>query len=87
MTATFWSYVHDEDKFNFTYQKFEEKVEDDLRMLTSFVINATRDYGYDGQIEGWEYDWTFPKALLFTITIMTTIGTYINKHLNVNKVW
>jgi hypothetical protein len=25
-------------------------------------------------VEGWSHDWYFPNALLFTITIMTTIG-------------
>ena len=24
--------------------------------------------------DDWEYDWDFPKAWLFTITIMTTVG-------------
>ena len=49
----------------------------DINLFISYVINATKDHGYDGEIEGWEYFWhpnQFPKALLFTITIMTTIG-------------
>ena len=58
--------------------RFNDKVEDDLKLFISYIINATVDYDYDGEIEGWEYFWhpdEFPKALLFTITIMTTIGT------------
>ena len=26
------------------------------------------------QEEGWDYDWSFTSALLFTVTIMTTVG-------------
>ena len=26
------------------------------------------------KVEGWEYDWTIPKTLVFTISVMTTIG-------------
>ena len=58
--------------------RFNDKVEDDLKLFISYVINATLDYNYDGEIEGWDFFWhqdQFPKALLFTITIMTTIGT------------
>ena len=49
----------------------------DINLFISYVINATQNHNYDGEIEGWEYFWhpnQFPKALLFTITIMTTIG-------------
>ena len=45
----------------------------DLDTLKKFVISYHHDYGYDGT-EDWEYDWTFAKAFLFTVTIMTTIG-------------
>ena len=31
-------------------------------------------FSYDGEIEGWEYSWTFPNALLFTVSIMTMVG-------------
>jgi hypothetical protein len=41
--------------------------------LTNFVIQYYNDYNYD-TTDDWTYAWTFPKALLFTITIMTTIG-------------
>jgi len=73
----FWEYATNIDRFNYTEEAFNNKTEDDLKLFISYVINATRDYKYDGEIEGWEFFWhqdQFPKALLFTITIMTTIG-------------
>ena len=48
----------------------------DLDTLKKFVISYHNDYNYD-MTEDWEYDWTFPKAFLFTVTIMTTIGKHM----------
>lgn len=42
--------------------------------MEQFIISAVESYKYDGTVDDWQYDWTYPKALLFTITIMTTIG-------------
>ena len=72
--GTFWNYVYDKDRYNFTQDKFVNESERDIRTFVQFVVNATRDYSYDGSVDGWEKSWTFPKALLFTITIMATIG-------------
>ena len=71
---TFWNYVHDVDRYNFTYDDFVNQTEVDLRTFVQYVVNATKEFNYDGAVEGWEYDWEFPKALLFTITIMALIG-------------
>ncbi|XP_037082128.1 TWiK family of potassium channels protein 7-like [Pollicipes pollicipes] len=51
----------------------EALVKGDLKMMETFVLDAAHDYQYDGT-NNWKYDWTLPKALLFTISIMTTIG-------------
>ena len=62
------------------YYRFANKTEEDINLYISYVINATIDFNYDGEIEGWDYFWhpkEFPKALLFTITIMTTIGRIV----------
>ena len=40
----------------------------------SYIVNATRDFGYDGEILGWDESWTFLNALLFTISIMRVVG-------------
>ena len=42
--------------------------------MAAFIVKSIEDVQYDGNINTWDYDWSFQKALLFTITIMTTIG-------------
>ncbi len=69
----FWHYANNEARYNYTQEQFSERVKSDLETLKNFVIQYHSDYGYD-MTEDWDYSWTFPKALLFTVTIMTTIG-------------
>ncbi len=45
-----------------------------LNEFISMVIGAIKDYKYEGTIDGWDYDWAYENVLLFTITIMSTIG-------------
>jgi len=59
-------------RFNET--SFKERVESDVRGLVLTIVEAASNLNYDGEIEGWTKDWYFPNALLFTITIITTIG-------------
>ena len=42
--ATFWNYVYDTDRYNFTQEKFVNESERDIRTFVQFVVNATRDY-------------------------------------------
>ena len=75
LRSTFWHYASDEHRYNYTQDEFRVAVREDLDTLKAFVLTYARDHGYDGT-ERWEYSWSFPKALLFTITILTTIGQY-----------
>ena len=48
-----------------------------LDIAVIFAIIGTQDkpvHNYDGEIDTWDMAWTFPNALLFTVTIMTTVG-------------
>ena len=59
------------------------KVSKDLTELKKFVVGYVYNFDYDGT-DDWVYSWTFPKALLFTLTIMTTIGE-LKKIVKFNK--
>lgn len=72
LKSIFWHYATNE-RYNFSQPEFRDAVYADLDTLKRFVVNYHNEYGYD-MTEDWDYAWTFPKALLFTITIMTTIG-------------
>ena len=60
-------------RFNYTKQEFDKYVSEDLATLKTFVVKYADTYGVDGT-SNWDWSWTFPKSLLFTISIMTTIG-------------
>ena len=77
LKTTFWQYATNEDRFNYTKEEFFEAVSEDLATLKLFVVEYANTYGVDtidGTSINWDDSWTFPKSLLFTITIMTTIG-------------
>ena len=75
LADSFWILIHNrypEKRLNVT--EFEVKVEEDLKAMVSRIVTACEENNYDGEIDTWDMAWTFPNALLFTVTIMTTVG-------------
>lgn len=73
LKQTFWLYAHDKEKYNFTQEEYRDAVLGDLETLKHFVIRYNGEYGYD-ETDDFNYSWTLAKSLLFTVTIMTTVG-------------
>ena len=69
----FYFYATNVERYNFTRVEYIKAVTADLDTLKKFVVEYYNNFNYD-MTEDWEYDWDFPKAWLFTITIMTTVG-------------
>lgn len=72
MTEATWMWHTSKNSLNQT--EFYRRVERDASSLVKFIAEAASNNNYDGEIETWDYAWTFPNTLLFTITIMTTVG-------------
>ena len=51
-----------------------EKIVSYLENFTNDIYERKNDYRYTGQDCTTTSGWTFPSALLFTITIITSIG-------------
>jgi len=73
LKSAFWQYGTNEAKYNYTRLEFKEAVTADLNALKRFVITANSESGYD-TTNDFTRDFTFDMSVLFTITIMTTVG-------------
>jgi len=73
LKTAFWSYGTNEAKYNYTREQFKASVLDDLKALKRFVLTAYDEAGYD-TTDDFEAAFTFEKTVLFTITIMSTVG-------------
>lgn len=59
---------------NYTHNDFISKVQEKINTFKHYVIDSVREVKYDGEYGTWDYDWTFPKSLLFTVSTISTIG-------------
>ena len=69
----FYFYATNVERYNYSVAEYRAAVYADLDTLKKFVVKYHNEYNYD-MTDDWEYDWDFPKAWLFCITIMTTVG-------------
>ena len=75
MAESYWNHIHHkypEKRLNET--AFEDKVNESLYTYVEKLVEASNDVGFDGSNDTWDKAWTFPNSLLFTVTIMTTVG-------------
>jgi len=73
LKSIFYHYATNVERYNYTRNQYREAVYADLDTLKKFVVDYYNSYKYD-MTEDWETSWDFPKAFLFTITLMTTVG-------------
>lgn len=59
---------------NLGKQAFEDLAFTNLQAYCKNLIDAVDNNNYDGTVDGWYWAWNFPNTLLFTLSIMTTIG-------------
>jgi len=73
LKQSFWQYGTNEAKYNYTRDQFKLAVLDDLTALKRYILEAQAEAGYDGSRD-FERAFSFQSTVLFTITIMSTVG-------------
>jgi len=73
LKQSFWQYGTNEAKYNYTKDQFKLAVLDDLTALKRYILDAHSEAGYDGTRD-FSRDFSFESTVLFTITIMSTVG-------------
>ena len=67
--GTFWNYVYDKDRYNFTQETFVNESERDIRTFVQFVVNATRDYvNLHLKIRSFKIIHCLTKAMFLSVT-------------------
>lgn len=79
MKVTRWKYVsmlwNITESLNVLYeQNWTTEADAILESFTRHVFQATKKKGWDGTDRDVEVQWSFPGALLYSITVVTTIG-------------
>lgn len=54
-----------------------QAVLEDMHALKRFVLTENSETGYDAT-DGFDRAFTLPSSILFTITIMTTVGSFLS---------
>ncbi|KAK7078864.1 hypothetical protein SK128_007285 [Halocaridina rubra] len=69
-----WLWYH--NGLNHSKSEYHALVYKNIEAFMQFVVAKSSDGSlqYDGDIDAWDYDWTFPKSLLFTVTSIAAIG-------------
>lgn len=81
MKVTRWRYVamlwNITESFNVLYElNWTLEADAILENFTNHVFQVTKKKGWDGTDGDMELQWSFPGALLYSITVVTTIGEY-----------
>lgn len=81
MKVTRWRYVamlwNITESFNVLYElNWTLEADAILENFTNHVFQVTKKKGWDGADGDMELQWSFPGALLYSITVVTTIGAY-----------
>ncbi|GFW58203.1 TWiK family of potassium channels protein 7 [Trichonephila clavipes] len=56
--------------------EWDARVYQELKDLDKFIVGVVKNFSYDGTMDenNWDREWTFGNGLLYSVTILTTIG-------------
>ncbi|KAG8175727.1 hypothetical protein JTE90_002361 [Oedothorax gibbosus] len=70
-------------------EEWNKRVYTELKSLDRFIVGVAKNFSYDSTMdeEEWDREWTFGNGLLYTVTILTTIGYgHVTPHTQLGKI-